>query len=86
MKQSSLNCRAHGSYEKSDPFPLINGEYVVNENGVRKFVERDPVAPSMACDFSVVSNAMYHGFAISQVRDNIDPVDMLEKYSEVFND
>lgn len=86
MKESSIDCRKHGTYEKTNPFPLVNGEYVVNENGERKFIEKDPVSPSMACDFTVVSNAMYRGFSGLQSRENIDPVDMVEKYPEVFND
>lgn len=44
------------------------------EDGEVRLVDVEPVAPSQACDYDLLSLAMYGG-SLVQVRKSIDPVD-----------
>lgn len=85
MKKSSIFTRESLPFQFDNPFPTINGEYVMTESGEKKFVERPVVQDCFASDFNVISRALYGQASAPAWRDSADPVDLNEKYPELFD-
>lgn len=72
--------------EPENPYPLENGEMIIDENGKSVFKVKPPVAPSMASDFDVISNSLRAKLlTIAPDRETIDPVDIPSRHPELFN-
>lgn len=72
----SFFCRIYSPLIKvKNPFPDKNYRAIVDENGKSTLQECEPVAPSLASDFSVSENALMGRFGSAPFRVTEDPVD-----------
>ena len=76
-KCNHISCRCSKLSRTKNPRPLLSYQMQEDEEGNRKLVQRDPVSPSMAEDFSVTSNAMYNRTGSAPVRITSDLVDIV---------
>ena len=77
-KCNHISCRSSKLLRTKNPRPLLSYEMQEDEEGNRKLVQRDPVAPSMAEDFSINANALYNRQGSSPIRTSADLVDIVD--------
>lgn len=77
-KCNHISCRCSKLSRTKNPRPLLSYEMLEDEDGNRKLVQRDPVAPSLAEDFSINANALYNRQGSSPIRTSSDLVDIVD--------
>lgn len=77
-KCSSISCRHSKPLRTNNPRPLLSYEMLEDAEGNRKLVQRDPVAPSLAEDFSINTNALYNRQGSAPLRTSADLVDIID--------
>lgn len=78
-----LSTRFSPSVATSNPRPLKYYQMQSDEKGNVKFVETEPVAPSMADDFSINTNAMLNRTGFASYRINTDVTEIDEQLSKL---
>ena len=77
---NSISCRRHEHMpEEPNPWQLKYYSLEYDENGNRKLVECECVAPSLADDYSVMNNALLRGMSHGAFRLQTDLVDFNNK-------
>ena len=78
----SISVRTRGDV-RNVVHPHYKNFDVQRVDGVSKLVERDPVASSLASEFSISMNAMLHNPSSPRSRMNVDAVDLLDNINKI---
>lgn len=80
----SVTCRKQIKTKRQpSPFPMLNYNSEQDEYGNVKLIQSEPVALSLAEDFSVTANAASGKRSAARYRVSSDPVDMDSKLSQL---
>lgn len=80
----SVTCRKQIKTKREpSPFPMLNYDSVQDENGNVKLSQCEPVAMSLAEDFSVTANAASGKTSAPRYRLSGDPVDIENKLNQL---